>query len=39
LAGAEPFAVRAKVGAQLAGCSLAHFYILLNAGEFDTFKT
>jgi hypothetical protein len=33
----EPFAVRAKIGAQLAGCCLAEFYKRLNAGEYETF--
>jgi hypothetical protein len=33
----QPFAVRPKVGAQLAGVGLTKFYEQLNAGEYETF--
>ena len=33
----EPFAVRAKLGAQLAGCSDTVFYKRLNEGRYETF--
>jgi hypothetical protein len=33
----EPFAVRPRDGARLAGCGLTRFYQLLNAGAFETF--
>jgi hypothetical protein len=33
----EPFAVRPREGARLAGCGLTRFYRLLNEGAFETF--
>jgi hypothetical protein len=33
----EPFAVRPKIGAHLAGCGLRDFYLRLNSGRYETF--
>jgi hypothetical protein len=33
-----PYAVRAKIGAQLAGCGLTEFYRRLNEGRYATFR-
>jgi hypothetical protein len=33
-----PYAVRPKVGAQLAGCGLTEFYRRLNEGRYATFR-
>jgi hypothetical protein len=34
----QPFAVRPKIGAQLAGCGLTEFYRRLNEGRYATFR-